>query len=88
MDQVMMKWLARYVIFLALFLVTAGLVSLYLVIEHLPDTFTEKTTIIMGITSAIATGIGTMIGAVGGAFVAMSTSRKNISAAEARGDNE
>ncbi len=86
MDTSFLRMLATYVVLLTAIFVGAVLGALYLVIEFLPDTFTEKTTIIMGLTTAIATGVTVAVSAVAGAFVAMSTSRRNISAAEAQGN--
>lgn len=79
------KAMARWVIGLGLILVLASLAALYLVITQLPDDFAGKQAIVSGITMTLSGGATSMVGAIGAAFIALATGRRNISAREAAG---
>ena len=82
----MWRTLARYVIFLAVTTICGSLGALYMVIELLPDTATEKVAIVAGIAGALAGGLTGMVSAVGAGFVALVNTRRNVSVAEAQGE--
>ena len=81
----MMRTLARYVIALAGSLLVGALVAMGMIILLLPDSTVGKVAIVAGIAGAISGGLSLMLGAVGGAFVAMVNQRRNISVNEAQG---
>ena len=82
----MWRTLARYVVFLAITTICGSLAALYMVIEFLPDTATEKVAIVAGIAGAMAGGVTGMISAVGAGFVALVNTRRNVSVREAQGE--
>ena len=81
----MIRWIASYVIALAVIMLGGALGAMYMVIVLLPDGGLEKVAIVAGISTAIGGGLTLMLGAIAGAFVIIMNSRKNISVSDAEG---
>ena len=80
----MFRTLARYVVGLAVAVLTALVLALIFVLWSLPDG-EAKTQIVTIMATSLASGFTALIGAVGAAFAAMAVSRRNVSVAEATG---